>query len=117
MRANGIRICYQRLSIADHDAPFCLHALNAVYLERLGWDRVDPRGNKDGVDAQFCPPRERLAFTLADPREADLPEIWPDPLPCVVEVLRGCATVDEVYRHLPDIEPLPPPRPDTLHRG
>ena len=34
LRANGIPtgLCYQRLSIAGGDAPYCLHGLNAVYL-------------------------------------------------------------------------------------
>src|SRR5690606_10064452 len=64
LRANGIPagLCYQRLTIDNDTPPFCLHGLNAVYLEPHGWYRVDARGNKPGVDADFCPPAERLAF-------------------------------------------------------
>lgn len=105
LRANGLPagLCYQRLSIDEDGSRFCLHGLNAVHLPSLGWYRVDPRGNRDGIDAQFTPPVEQLAFEPRLPGEADLPEIWPDPLPIVVETLRSCATVEEVGRRLPDV--------------
>lgn len=106
LRANGIPagLCYQRLATGDARAPYCLHGLNAVYLEDSGWYRIDSRGNKPGVDARFDPPREVLAFTLGeDPRERDLPGIWIEPLPVVVEVLTRCAGIDEVLADLPDL--------------
>lgn len=105
LRANAIPagLCYQRLSVGDSGPPYCLHGLNAVWLEGFGWYRIDARGNKPGVDAQFCPPVEQLAFKLQPPEEVDLPEIWPEPLAVVVQVLTSCATVTEVYQHLPDI--------------
>jgi len=108
LRANGIPagLCYQRLSQGDHGAPYCLHGLNAVYLPEHGWYRLDARGNKPGVDAQFCPSLERLAFTVREAAEADLPEIWPEPLPVVIEVLTRSATVEEVFANLPDVELL-----------
>lgn len=104
LRANGIPagLCYQRLSIDDKGAPFSLHGLNAVYLPEIGWYRVDCRGNKTGVDAQFSPPNERLAFRLVLPEERIFPEILADPLPVVVAALRKCRTWDELYTNLPD---------------
>lgn len=109
LRANGIPagLCYQRLSAGDSGPPYCLHGLNAVWLEEYGWYRIDARGNKPGVDAQFCPPIEQLAFRLQSAEEVDLPEIWAEPLAVVVQVLTACATVEEVYNNLPDIEVLP----------
>jgi len=64
LRANDTPagLCYQRLSVNDQGAPYCLHGLNAVYLDNYGWYRIDGRGNKTGVSAQFTPPREKLAF-------------------------------------------------------
>jgi len=58
LRANGIPagLCYQRLSIDGQGSPYSLHGLNAVHLKDFGWYRIDARGNKPGVDAQFCPP-------------------------------------------------------------
>jgi transglutaminase-like putative cysteine protease len=113
LRANTIPagLCYQRLSLAGNGAPYCLHGLNAVWLPDHGWYRIDARGNKPGVDAQFCPPRERLAFSSNGSLEADLPEIWSEPLPVVIKVLTEIATVEAVYENLPDVELF---RPATL---
>lgn len=106
LRANGIPagLCYQRLSKADNGPPFCLHGLNAVWLEGHGWYRIDARGNKPGVDAQFCPPKEQLAFHPDQPDEADLLEVLLSPLPQVLQVLTRYVTVEEVYENLPDLE-------------
>lgn len=100
--------CYQRLSLENSGPPYCLHGLNAVYLKKCGWYRVDARGNKEGGNAKFTPPKECLAFSTNDKLEIDLPEIWSDPLPQVVEVLQSYETVYEVYRKLPDIQLIQP---------
>lgn len=106
LRANGIPcgLCYQRLSLYGTGAPYCLHGLNAVLLDGFGWYRVDPRGNRPDIDAQFRPPVEKLAFTLKDSRERDLPEIWPEPLPCVVEALARNSSYVALLGDLPDVE-------------
>ncbi len=105
LRANSIPtgLCYQRLSINDDGAPYSLHGLNAVYLPEFGWYRIDSRGNKAPVNAQFTPPVEQLAFNLNLEWEADLPGIYSDPLPEVVRVLRTYTTYDAVYANLPDV--------------
>lgn len=104
LRANGIPtgFCYQRLSIDGVGPPFSLHGLNAVLLPECGWYRVDARGNKRGIDAQFSPPHERLAFPIQSPGELMLPEIHADPFPVVVDSLRRCSTVADVSANLPD---------------
>lgn len=106
LRANGIAagLCYQRLTIESDQPPFCLHGLNAVFLEDYGWYRLDARGNKEGVDAQFTPPLEQLAFSIMTEGEMDLPEIWPEPLPQIIDVLERANTFQEVAENLPDIE-------------
>lgn len=103
LRASGIPagLCYQRLTIEGDRPPFCLHSLNAVYLPQYGWYRMDARGNKPGVSAEFCPPREQLAFLIQYAGEADLPHIYAEPLPSVVKVLTENATIEGVYRNLP----------------
>lgn len=109
LRANRIPagLCYQRLAVGTEGPPFCLHGLNAVFLEQHGWYRIDPRGNKPGVDAQFTPPRERLAFPVLAPQERDLPEIWAEPLPVVLDALMSHASIQAVAENLPDVELLP----------
>jgi len=105
LRANEIPagLCYQRLSRDDNGEPYSLHGLNAILLPDFGWYRVDPRGNRLGVNAQFTPPVEQLAFPITLPGEADLPEIWADPLPEVVEALKSHTTADALWESLPDI--------------
>lgn len=105
LRANGIPtgLCYQRLTITDVP-PFCLHGLNAIYLEPFGWYKIDARGNKENIAADFCPPIEKLAFPIVTEGEADLPEIWAEPLPVVINVLRQSKTYQEVSDNLPDVK-------------
>ncbi len=105
LRANNIPagLCYQRLSVDEEGAPYCLHGLNAVFLKDHGWYRIDARGNKEGVNAQFTPPQEKLAFSINLEDEADLPEIWPEPLPSIVSVLEKYNSYKDVYYNLPDI--------------
>jgi len=104
LRANGIPagLCYQRLALAGTGSPFALHGLNAVYLPVHGWHRIDARGNRPGIDARFRPPDESLAFVPRAPGERDLPGIFAEPLPEVVEVLGRSLTFDQVLAGLPD---------------
>ena len=105
LRANQIPagFCYQRLSIDDKGAPYSLHGFNAIHLPEVGWYRVDARGNKEGVDAQFIPPQERLAFRIQFPEEADFSVILSEPLQIIVEALQSRGTWDEMLCNLPDI--------------
>ena len=107
LRANSIPtgLCYQRLKMNDSDGDFyCLHGLNAIYLSEWGWYRVDARGNKPGIDAQFCPPIEKLAFSIKEKSEANLPEILAEPLDIVVDTLTKYGTCTEVNMNLPDLK-------------
>ncbi len=105
LRANGIPagLVYQRLSMGDSGPPYCTHGLSAVHLPEIGWYRIDPRGNKPGVNAQFTPPVERLAFAMKDTEEYLFPTIYAKPLPAIVKALRRWETWDKLYIHLPDI--------------
>lgn len=105
LRANQIPagFCYQRLSLDDKGAPHSLHGFNAIYLAEIGWYRVDARGNKEGVNAQFSPPQEQLAFKIQFPGEADFQSILAEPLQFVVVALQAQVTWDEMLDHLPDI--------------
>ena len=113
LRANGIAtgFCYQLLGLADkHDPQRVLHGLNAVWLaDRQRWHRVDARGNKPGVDAQFLPHGpEQLAFAV-HPQcgEVDYPHIFAEPDPGVVALLlsphtpQALHTLDRVLPRLP----------------
>jgi len=104
LRSNGIptALCYQRLRLDGPASPFCLHGLNAVWLEPYGWLRLDARGNKPGVEARFEPPAEYLAFRLEYPGERDLPDRYAEPLPEVVAALSRGDDWQQLRDNLPD---------------
>ena len=58
--------CYQKLILDDETAPILIyHGLNGVYIKEYKmWIRLDARGNKEGVNAQFSLEREQLAFPI-----------------------------------------------------
>jgi transglutaminase-like putative cysteine protease len=106
LRANRIPagLCFQRLAVGEVGPPWSLHGLNAVFLREHGWYRIDARGNKPGVQAEFCPPVEKLAYAARAAGEADIAGIWPAPLPAVIRALTESETCEQVYRNLPDID-------------
>lgn len=106
LRACGIpaALCYQRLRYSDDDpGRTCLHGLNAVWLQDMHrWHRLDPRGNKPGIDARFDPECECLAYRVrTELGERDYLERHAEPADCVVEVLRISRTVQELDSRLP----------------
>jgi transglutaminase-like putative cysteine protease len=118
LRANAIPagFCYQRLSINGAGPPFCLHGLNAVHLPEFGWYRVDARGDREGITTVFDPPAERLAFVPSLDGETTFEDVWPAPLPIVVEALTCHGSNARLLDHLPDLEPGPPAKPQPSDR-
>jgi hypothetical protein len=96
-------LCYQRLSIDENGHAFCLHGLNAVFLPKTGWYRIDSRGNREDINAQFDPSFEHLAYTVKFKGEANLPEIWPEPLQLIVRTLSEYHKYNDVLNNLPYI--------------
>jgi hypothetical protein len=80
-----------------------LHGLNAIFLTSLGqWIRVDPRGNKIGVNAQFLVEGEQLAFPVNPEHGEYLCEkVYANPLASVVDCLKSHTTVTAVLVNLP----------------
>jgi len=108
LRANSIptAFCYQRLSCSEYVKDvYCLHGLNSIYLKDYGWYRVDARGNKEGVDAQFNPPLEKLAFELKED-EYDLDDRYEKPITEVVDALKKYKTYNEMCNNFPDIKKI-----------
>ena len=95
--------CYQRvLRKGTVASGYALHGLNAVYLNETGWFRLDPRGNKTGIDAQFSPLEEKLAYTIhPDLGEIDYPNIFTHPLPAVINAMRTSQDTGELFYKRP----------------
>lgn len=96
--------CYQKLILDDETAPVLIyHGLNGVYLkEYKKWIRLDARGNKTGVNAQFSIETEQLAFPMRpEMGEEDDFVVYPEPDVKVLEKLRGNKTRTELWDNLP----------------
>lgn len=50
------------------------------------------------------PPREKLAFSIKEKSEANLPKILAEPLDIVVDTLTKYGTFTEVNMNLPDLK-------------
>lgn len=106
LRSKGIPagFCYQKIILDDEKAPILVyHGLNGVYLKDFKkWIRLDARGNKSGVNAQFSVDTEQLAFSIrTDKNEEDGFIIYPDPDKKILEVLRNSRTRTELWNNLP----------------
>lgn len=108
LRSQGIPtgFCYQRLMLFDTpEKGYSLHALNAVYLKSVEkWIRIDARGNKTGVDAQFSLDQEKLAFSVNEKfDEKDYPVIFKKPNIKTITVLKENTDIVEMYmNNLPE---------------
>ena len=107
LRANNIpaAFCYQRVR-KDHIGGFTLHGLVSIHLPDHGWYRVDPRGNKEGVDAQFTPPLEQLAWPTDYEGELDFTERFAEPLGIVCEWIQSNRSYQQAKDTLPDVKEL-----------
>ena len=96
--------CYQKLILDDETAPVLIyHGFNGVYVkEYKKWIRLDARGNKEGVNAQFSLEKEQLAFPVRPEKgEEDGLVIYPDPDVKVLEKFRIHKTRTELWNDLP----------------
>lgn len=96
--------CYQKLILDDEAAPVLIyHGLNGVYLsDYKTWIRLDARGNKTGVHAQFSIETEQLAFPVrSELGEVDCPIVYPNPDRAVLEKLKKSKTRTALWENLP----------------
>jgi transglutaminase-like putative cysteine protease len=102
LRANGIPagISYQLLTRADDDDSegYIIHALNTVYIEEQSkWIRLDARGNKTNVHAEFSIEEEQLAFPVRSQYgEVDYRDNNPDLDERLVSILNNSENILEI---------------------
>lgn len=108
LRSQGIPtgFCYQRLMLFDTpEKGYCIHALNAVFFKSINkWLRLDARGNKKGINAQFSIDEEKLAFTTKEEfGEKDYPIIYAKPHPKTIALLKEHTDALIMYKnYLPE---------------
>lgn len=105
LRCMGIPagLCYQRLVLDDaNPGKLTLHGMSAVWLNNR-WIRLDARGNKPGVNAQFSLEGEQLAFPVRlELGEKEYPAVYADPLPGLLTVMKQSTSVSWLMQALPD---------------
>lgn len=79
LRAGGIQA-----GLAYQQASGTLHGLTAALVDDR-WVLLDPRGNKPGIDVQFSPSEDRLAY----PTDPIHPTIYAAPPETVLEALKS----------------------------
>ena len=96
--------CYQKLILDDEEAPVLIyHGLNGVYMKDYQkWIRLDARGNKPGVNAQFSIETEQLAFPVrSNMGEIDSFVVYPNPDRLILEKIKKIKTRTELWDNLP----------------
>ena len=96
--------CYQKLILDDETAPVLIyHGLNGVYIKDYKkWIRLDARGNKTGVNAQFSTDTEQLSFPIrSEMGEVDCFIVYPNPDIDVLKKLKTNKTRTELWKNLP----------------
>lgn len=96
--------CYQKLTFGDETSPVLVyHGLNGVYLnEYKKWIRLDARGNKGKINAQFSIDEEQLAYLVCTEKgEEDGLVIYPAPDVKILEKLKNNKTRTALWNDLP----------------
>ena len=106
LRREGIPtgFCFERITYASEGEGmgYCTHALSAVYLNGK-WARLDARGNREGVNAQFSLEEPILAYPPRPQYEEFLyPGIYAAPHPATMEKLERSRHPKELYYSFPD---------------
>lgn len=92
-------LCYQKVWYFRH----FLHGLNAVYIKQIDkWIRLDARGNKPGVNAQFDIEKEKVCYK---PKkflgELNYPTVYYKPPQTVIETFTAEQDFKDFMKNLP----------------
>ncbi len=115
-RALGIPagLCYQR--VRRGDGSWVLHGLTAVYLEQLDkWIRLDPRGNKPGIDADFSLEMEKIAYEPTGDGEWLDQHVYPEPWQDITHLIELSSNALEFIENSGHIRY--PPIPEVRQQG
>ena len=113
----GQQVTFKASEVLDNVQGICFAKSNllAAMLRFLGvptgfcyqrltheWYRLDARGNREDVDAQFSVNVEKLAFPVSKDGEINYSGIYSKPVESVITVFNGTETVNELMEKLPD---------------
>jgi transglutaminase-like putative cysteine protease len=101
--------CFQHITLMNDDsAGYCVHCYNAVVLEGR-WIKLDARGNKTGVNAQFSLNEPVLAFPCRPQYDEYLwTGIYVAPHIETMRMLEQANSLEYIIKNIPDKITLPP---------
>jgi transglutaminase-like putative cysteine protease len=107
LRGMGIPtgFCYQRVTRkGTPESGYAIHGLNAIYFEETNtWFRVDPRGNKPGINSEFSITPEKLAYPIrTEMDEVDYPHVYSKPLEKVITSMEESVDCRELFFKRPE---------------
>lgn len=111
IRSQGIPagFCFQHITLASDDSlGYCLHAYNAVFLNDT-WIKLDARGNKQGINAQFSTDKPILAYqNRSEYDEYFFSGIYSSPHNPTMAMLEKANNLQDILYNIPDeIDDLP----------
>ena len=105
LRSQNIPVgfCFEHITLAKDDSMgYCVHAYNAVYLDGH-WIKLDARGNKEGVNAQFSLKNPILAYpprTQYD--EYFFQGIYANPHQATMDMLENASCLQDIMDNIPE---------------
>ncbi len=105
LRSQGIPtgFCFQHITLADDDSlGYCVHGYNAVLIGDR-WIKLDARGNKPGVNAQFSLKEPILAFPIrAEYDEYFWKGIYSTQNAACMQMLEQAKSIQDIMDNIPD---------------
>jgi len=105
LRSQGIPagFCFQHCTLLDDDSEgYCVHGFNAVWLNGR-WLKLDARGNRPGVNAQFSLDEPVLAFPLrSEYDEYFWSGIYASPHMETMRMLEQAKCLQDIIDNIPD---------------
>lgn len=105
LRSQGIPtgFCFQHITLANDDSlGYCVHGYNAVLIGDR-WRKLDARGNKPGVNAQFSLKEPILAFPIrAEYDEYFWKGIYSTQNAACMQMLEQAKNIQDIMDNIPD---------------
>lgn len=106
LRLQGIPtgFCFQHITLLKDDSMgYCVHAYNAIFIDNK-WIKLDARGNKKGVNAQFSMNEPILAFPIrADYDECFYKGIYAYSHIPSMQMLEKAKSIQDIRENIPDV--------------
>ena len=105
LRSQGIPVgfCFQRITLMDDDSEgYCVHCYNAVWLNER-WVKLDARGNKTGINAQFSLGKPVLAYPCRPQYDEYFYDgIYANPHSETMTMLEKADSIEYIIKNIPD---------------